>query len=409
MRDQLIFRQDDRQPAVASVEMIQTVDLTFGNYDGIIQCHMILFRMLERHLSATKWTPIYSNLDYKNLDCKNLVLAIHQSFNHYALVYEFVAQMRRLILRCERQMVFGKKKNWDEQYDEDYAARADRRERLIGSMIWLQLLGFFVVVAVGLALVYLVFGRDMFEKVAIALANPVGVVWLILLFQSYLSLLFRQTWFALISIAGWMVLTVFGNSFVANRLVYGLEKSYLHSEIDELPTMEVAFLLGGGTNTNLGGRAQAANHGDRVVTAARLFHDGKVKTIVCTGEQSFRTNIEDLDPREEAVRILESLEVPDPSIAMIRGKNTFEEMQNVSLFLEQQDLAGASFGIITSAWHMDRVARLAQVNGLNPILIPCDFRSAHFTNGPNLVVPSADNLATSAQCIKEHLASIVGR
>ena len=94
---------------------------------------------------------------------------------------------------------------------------------------------------------------------------------------------------------------------------------------------------------------------------------------------------------------------------MIRGKNTFEEMQNAKLFLEQQKLSDGKIGIVSSAWHLNRAGRLAQSNGLDPVLIPADFRSTFFTNGPNLVIPAAHHLGTSARCIKEHLATLVGR
>ena len=306
-------------------------------------------------------------------------------------------------------MLFGKKKNWDDVYDEDYAKRTERRERLRGSVIWFQLAAFLVVGAIGLGAIALFFGRTMVEKVLTELAAPVGLVWMFLLFQTYLALLFRQGGFAILTIACWLLLTIFGNSYVANQLACGLEEPHFQTELNRLPELDVVFLLGGGTDTNRQGRAQAGISGDRVVAAASLYHNQKTKLIVCTGEQSFRTTQADLDPHEEAYSILRSLEVPEEAIAMLRGKNTSEEMHHARLFLEQQKMPDAKIGIVTSAWHLNRAGRLAKNNGLDPVLIPADFRSKYFTNGPNLVIPSAYHLDTSARCIKEHLAAIIGR
>ena len=306
-------------------------------------------------------------------------------------------------------MLFGKKKNWDDQYDEDYAARADRRERLAHSAIWRQLGGFFAIIAGLLVAIGMLFGMTILENMLKALATPVGLVWLLLLFLTYLAFLFRQGMLATISIFTWLILTIGGNSFVANQLAYGLEKSHLTTNWHDLAEMDAVVLLGGGTRTNLQGRAQTSSAGDRVVTAARLYISGKTNLIVCTGEQVFRTDPNDMQPHEEASRILKSLNIPPTDVVMLKGANTSEEMQNVALFLQQQKMFDAKIGIVSSAWHLNRVGRLARKNGLDPVLIPADFHSTFFTNSPNLLIPSADHLATSARCATEKLAGLVGR
>ena len=95
------------------------------------------------------------------------------------------------------------------------------------------------------------------------LASPVGVVWLLLFFASYFCLLYRQVWPAASTIICWLILTVFGNSFVANQLVYQLEQPHLDFSQDNLEKLDVVFLLGGGTSTNLNGKEQVDFSGDR--------------------------------------------------------------------------------------------------------------------------------------------------
>ena len=176
-----------------------------------------------------------------------------------------------------------------------------------------------------------------------------------------------------------------------------------------METLDVIFVLGGGTTTNLLPSVELNASGDRVVTAARLFHSGKVKRIVCTGQHWQNTNVDDLDPNEEAAQMLVWLQVPQDRIARLAGSNTSEEMQKISKFLEQQDLTQSKVGIITSAWHLRRAGRLAEKNEIEATLVPCDFRSHHFSAGSDLILPSASNLDETAAALKEYLAYLIGR
>ena len=306
-------------------------------------------------------------------------------------------------------MIFGKKKNWEDQYDEDYVARADRRDRMKGSTMWIHLASLALVGAVLVAASGLVGGQATMEKTMTELATPVGMLWLLLTVLIYFSLLFRHGWFALMGIASWSLLTLFGNPMFVNQLTLSLERPHLETDLSTLEKMDVVFLLGGGTSTSLQGLAQSNSKGDRVMTAARLFHDGKVGLIVCTGQQTFRTDENDLHPNEEAAQLLRALKVPVDAVAMMKGFNTSQEMELAAKFLEQQEMKDAKIGILSSATHLNRAGRLAARNGLNPTLIPSDFRSHHFTSGPNLLIPSAYNLDESAKVIKEYLAGLIGR
>lgn len=305
-------------------------------------------------------------------------------------------------------MLFGKK-NWEDQYEEDYAAKADRRERIKGSTLWIHLIGFGIVVGLLVGLSGLVCGQYVLEKTLASLASPVGLVWLMLIFLAYFSLYFQQGWSAIVAIVCWLLLSIFGNGMVANQMMYRMEQPHMGKPIDELETLDVVFLLGGGTTTNLNGAAQAGFRGDRVLTAARVFHAGKAKLIVCTGMQLFKTDEADLHPHQEAAKILSDLDVPEDSIAMIRGYNTYEELQLAAKFLQQQNMLDAKIGVVTSAWHLNRAGRLAQSNNLDPVLIPADFRSGHFSTGPELLIPTAESLSNTTSCIKELLAYLVGR
>lgn len=306
-------------------------------------------------------------------------------------------------------MVFGKRKDWQEEYDEDYVGRADRRERVGRMRHGLHALALCLIGLLFLGGVGLVGGKVIFEKTLTALISPTGLVWLALSVMVYFCLLLRQSWPAIMGLFCWLILTILGNGIVANQLIHSLESSF--QEVDPLKAepYDFIFVLGGGTTTNLGDRVQATSAGDRIVMAARMYHAGKAKKIVCTGQQLSRTTEADLHPYEEAFQLLQGLKVPDEVLSKIPGLNTSEEMQNASKLLKQKNMPDARVGILTSAWHLPRALRLADANGLSAEGIPADFLSNHFIPNPGIVIPSGHSLSISARALKEYLARLVRR
>ncbi|MFT5302444.1 MAG: uncharacterized SAM-binding protein YcdF (DUF218 family), partial [Mariniblastus sp.] len=215
-------------------------------------------------------------------------------------------------------------------------------------------------------------------------------------------------WPAVVSLGCWLVLTIGGNQLVSQGLASSLESRYQSIDVFGGEPFDTVVVLGGGTTTNLNGQAALANSGDRVALAARLFHAGQVKQIICTGSQTFRSTPNDLHPREEAAEILLGLGVPQSALLQMRGDNTSQEMSNLKKWLDEND-AGSRIGLLTSAWHLPRAIRLAESQGLSLLPVPADFATEHYAPTPNLVVPSAQNLLTSARILKEYLARIVNR
>jgi uncharacterized SAM-binding protein YcdF (DUF218 family) len=305
--------------------------------------------------------------------------------------------------------MFGRKRNWDDQYDRNYMDRSERPPRRPGSRCWIHVLAIVLTAILLLGTVGAVGGQAMFEKTITALVSPVGLIWLSLFFLTYVALVWRQTATALIAVACWLMLTLFGNSMLANRLMYSLEKPHLAFDYQAMEKLDVVFLLGGGSDTDAAGHPRAAASGDRIVTAAKLYHAGKVAQIVCTGIQLFRSDPRDQHPCEEAAQLLIELGVPESAISMIKGTNTSEEMKLAAQFLQQQGHTDAAIGIVTSAYHLNRASRLAQSNGLNPVLIPANVRSTFFAPAPENVIPTATALDNSAKSIREFLARLVNR
>lgn len=256
------------------------------------------------------------------------------------------------------------------------------------------------------------FGKTMVEKLITALAMPVGLFWLLLIAVTYGTLVARQRFIALLAMTCLLMVTVFGNQYVANELTQSLEQPYLDQVPIQPGDVDTVVLLGGGTISNLRGRSQLSTNGDRVAAAARLYHAAVAKgitpQIICTGTQVYRSDPADLDPREESKNCLVALGVAENDISTMAGANTYEEMQYLKEWIDGQSSA-PRLGILTSAWHLPRAMRLAEARGIQATPIPSDFRSHSFVPSVGTVVPSATNLMVSTDAVKEYLARLVKR
>jgi len=123
-------------------------------------------------------------------------------------------------------------------------------------------------------------------------------------------------------------------------------------------------------------------------------------------------NSSGVDPAETSRDILLKLGVPDSAIEISGGRNTSEEMQELS---QRFQTSKSRIGLLTSAWHLPRAVRLANRNGLQPIPLPADFRTGAnvegFTTGQIVesMIPNGSALAATWSCAKEYLGMLVGR
>jgi uncharacterized SAM-binding protein YcdF (DUF218 family) len=304
------------------------------------------------------------------------------------------------------------KKNWEDDYDDYYAQDrrlgSDGKPRKNGLRFFAHGLTLLFAGTLFLAAVGMVNGQTMVEKMVTELAMPIGIVWLALLALVYFCLLTKQAWPAVVGFFCWLILTLAGNFFVSNWLVATLEQPYQSIDVFKMEPLDTLVVLGGGTNSRLTGGSQLSGCGDRVATAARLFHAHQVKNIICTGSDPFPASALDLNPRDEATQVLIGLGVPPANITQLKGHNTSEELLNLRSLIDSNSGLG-KIGILTSAWHLPRAIRLAQANGLELIPVPSDFLTEPIHPTPNLIVPNAYRSDITARSLKELLAGLIGR
>lgn len=264
------------------------------------------------------------------------------------------------------------------------------------------------------------------EKVATALALPLGLVWLMLL-GLWAGLFWNRRY-------GWMsavfvpllLVTVLGNGFVAAHLAGRLETGYAAaipaelSSIGQEATPERAFafdspdavdvvvVLGGGVGQYDDGTAGGNRNADRLLMAARLYHAGLAPRLHCTGEQPDSLRTLDRSEGQLTREVLVSLGVPADAITVGGGRNTSEEMTALA-----ETFRGQRIGLVTSAWHMKRAVRLANEAGIEVVPYPSDFLAAgpapHGVKSLLAFVPQASAMDTSTRAVREFYAEAVSR
>ena len=285
------------------------------------------------------------------------------------------------------------------------AERTHTWSRLGGSAIWLSL-----VVGGYMTALFAVGGMVVLQKGLLYLAMPAGLVWLAL---CLVVLQLRDTPRSPLFVSGciaWLLLTVFGNGMFADMLVRNLEADYVATKPTQEEPFDFVVVLGGGCSQGANGLVQVNSAGERVVQAARMYHAGKVRTIVCTGKRIVEFTPDGSDPADQTAQTLLDLNVPETAIEKIGGINTSQEMKNLAgRFVPSQRV-----GLITSAWHLPRAMRLAKSNGLEFHPLPGGFRSREeqpmTASGMMMsIIPTSTALENSTWCLREFLAGLVGR
>ena len=269
---------------------------------------------------------------------------------------------------------------------------------------------FALIVVIGIGIGTVLNGQAMAEKAATALFQPVGLVWLILSLMIYFSVLQRRTIVAAAYFVCWLIITLAGNLFVCNSLASSLESRYYHMNPYEDNDFEYGVLLGGGTNLGPNGQSQLNLSGDRLVVASRMYRAGKVKKIICSGTNPF-DNISK-GPAGTAFEILQGLGVPANDLIEIPGDNTHEELASLKMWVVKKIEAGDDPGrmaLISSAWHLPRVHRLARAQELNVSPVPANFLSRRVGASPHAVIPGVHQILVTSRVVKEYLARIVKR
>jgi len=239
---------------------------------------------------------------------------------------------------------------------------------------------------------------------------PLGIVCILLL----ISLFFRKQQrlqrasiiFALI------VIFISSNRWVSLGLARSLEWQYLPP--DDVPVTDVIVVLGGGTEANQYPRTgvEINGAGDRLLTAARLYHQGKASHILLSGGYIDWFDSRTSSPAFEMKEILKALGIPEEALWLeTESQNTYENALYTRQILEQKNIK--KIILVTSAMHMPRSVKLFEHQGFEVIPYSSDFSVTDVKwaelSTPDLIVqifnllPNSSNLSQTTSALKEYI------
>lgn len=243
---------------------------------------------------------------------------------------------------------------------------------------------------------------------------PVGLTGLLLLAAAFLKKARRLKWIVL---TAFLLVWVFGNSWISSALVRSLEWRYL--PMDTYPPADAIVILGGATlPADYPRQTVELNFaGDRLLYGARLFRQGAAPVVLVTGG-----NVPWADaaqsPAEDMVELLVFLGVPEDAILMEgTSANTYENALYSRSILESVDVKRIL--LVTSAMHMPRSVPLFEKQGFTVIPAPTDYtvtlrpvQKPFSETWPDYffsLFPSAFSLNDSTLAIKEYVGMVVYR
>lgn len=245
---------------------------------------------------------------------------------------------------------------------------------------------------------------------------PAGLVTILILVALFTSR--HPKWQRISLLLALGVLFVAGNSWVSDSLLRSLEWRYIPQA--DIPQGEAIVLLGGGTMAADFPRPMVEfnSAGDRVLYAARLYHQGKADYILVSGGSIEWLNENDTNAAQEMASLLEFLMVPEDAIWLEPdSRNTHENAVNTHAILEPMGIDRII--LVTSAVHMPRSVALFERLGFDVIPAPTDYRVTKTDldrlRSPNPAVqllnliPSAENLAQTSGVLKEYIGLFIYR
>ena len=243
---------------------------------------------------------------------------------------------------------------------------------------------------------------------------PLGLVSLIILLVLIIEK--RDRFPRGLLIAGLVILWLASNRWVSYGLARSLEWRDLPSEITA--QVEVIVLLGGGTEPGDPPRPMAEINaaGDRVLYAARLYHEGAAPIILASGGNVEFAGDRSSTPAAEMTELLLLLGVPFDAIwQQPNSQNTYEDALYSAEILAENEISEVI--LVTSAMHMPRSKALFEKQGITVIPAPTDFTiteqnwSSAFN--PYLgefvihLMPNASALNLTTNVLKEYIGMVV--
>lgn len=205
-----------------------------------------------------------------------------------------------------------------------------------------------------------------------AVANPFGIIWLLLLV--FTALLLKKRLWRMAALSSALAL---GMSVVSSRislsLVGTLEAPYFGQRFDTVPEADAVMMMGGvlefSRNDPMGFNLSSSS--DRIITALELMRRNKGKALIIGGGGN--PGKDEPDETQALNRWLTDWKIPSAPVHLLGVcANTHDEAGKVVELAKKQ--GWKKIIVVTSASHMRRVVAVFRTLGLEVIPVACDFQ-----------------------------------
>lgn len=243
------------------------------------------------------------------------------------------------------------------------------------------------------------------QKLVAQLSTPIGLLWLLLIGAGIWYWRRKQRGPAIVFTAAALVYAILGNEYAGRALMRSLESRIPPTDIATVAPFDAVFVLGGGTAMDPLGRVQCGLSGDRMILAARLWHAGKARMLVASGNGMGTGHDLGADTRA----LWQGLGVPASAIITI-ATPCFITTHEIAAYRALVDERGwKRVGLISSAWHLPRALALAERQQLAMVPLGSDWHGTAQGFQLHKLVPQGTGFLDWQLAAWEYLGRWVGR
>lgn len=202
---------------------------------------------------------------------------------------------------------------------------------------------------------------------------------------------------------------IFSNGWIAGRFVALWEVPGVSAQ--NIPVYDYGIVLSGMFEYNKDFNRLSARRGsDRLWQAIQLYHLGKIKKILLSGDSGYVFK-KGLHESTQLKKILIAQNIPSTDIVIeAKSRNTHENAKETARYIKRNKLNKKTFLLITSAIHMRR----AQACFLKEGVTCSSFTTDHYntdaeTASITSLIPSADGFIMWQRIVKEWVGTLTYR
>ncbi|HRG53023.1 MAG TPA: ElyC/SanA/YdcF family protein [Bacteroidia bacterium] len=170
-----------------------------------------------------------------------------------------------------------------------------------------------------------------------------------------------------------LIVSAFIFTYWANYKIKNTAKPFVFDQVDDVPQVNVGLLLGASRLTANGYENFYFNY--RINAALELFHAGKIKYIIVSGDNSRKTYDEPTDMKNALI----SGGVPDSVIYLdYAGFRTFD-----SVIRSKEIFGQTKITVISQKFHNERAVFIARNNGIEAYGYNAQDLHGRFAKGTN--------------------------